>query len=364
MGDRRTAFTLVEVMVSMAILLSMMLIITEVIGQAQRSWKAASSRISQFRQARQAFDIITHGLRQAEINRYYAFIYPSAKRVPKALPATPPDGSGYVPANLYESPEAMGAYADLEIVTGNASEFFSAFGAVSDLSGDAVLFQGPFGLTQNSEYRPLNNALCARGYFTMFGDNARSLPSGLVNRLTPKYRYRTYELRQGTEYNGIFSGDLTSYRLPVSRWRTFSPDETVQPIAENIIGLLFAPLFGVPLSPDGSPASGTARLTEDLKAGQAVYDFDSHSPVGDPSRTGYLPRAIRVVAFAIDEQSAEKLATQYGTTSPTLLASATSTFTTVGSLKDDLAKLQLKMDKEKINFRIFSATVPILGGEW
>jgi len=64
-------FSLIELMVSMGILSVLMLMMTALLDQVQRSWRYSESRISQFREARVAFDLITKNIGQASLNTYW-----------------------------------------------------------------------------------------------------------------------------------------------------------------------------------------------------------------------------------------------------------------------------------------------------
>jgi uncharacterized protein (TIGR02599 family) len=317
-SKKSLGFTLVEVMVSMSLLLVMMLVITEVISQAQKSWKSAASRVSQFRQARQAFDIITHGLRQAKINPILDYYYEIGGRVPRRKLVLNTDAIHY---EDIDGPPIR--FADLEFISGNAANLFSSLGSSADMVGDGVLFQGPFGLTNDPVYKPLYNALCARGYFVQFGHDQNLLPLGLVDRLQPKFRYRLYEFRQATEHNQAFAN------IPgaPSGFRTLSPSTSYsQPIADNIVCLIFAPMFGNVLGDDGRAFGGGHSLNKQLNSNIAQYDFDS---LNDSQRKTVLPKAIRCVAFAIDEETADRLALQSGNSQPTLLRQIDKRFNSV-----------------------------------
>jgi len=104
-----------------------LLIITQVIGQAQRSWRSASSRVTQFREARIAFDTITRNLRQATLNSYRNFFYLST--------------GNQVPADVRETPDGYKRYAELGFRTDNAATIVSNAGGVDALPGHAVMFQ-------------------------------------------------------------------------------------------------------------------------------------------------------------------------------------------------------------------------------
>src|SRR5262245_58736619 len=70
---RRTeaAFTLVEVMVSSALLVFIMVLVLSTVEQTQRVWARAESKVSQFQSARNAFESLTRRTSQATLNTYY-----------------------------------------------------------------------------------------------------------------------------------------------------------------------------------------------------------------------------------------------------------------------------------------------------
>ena len=57
--DQRSsgAFTLAELLVSMTVLSILLLMLTQLLSQVQQTWSYSEARISQFREARVAFDI-------------------------------------------------------------------------------------------------------------------------------------------------------------------------------------------------------------------------------------------------------------------------------------------------------------------
>ncbi|MEQ1840764.1 MAG: prepilin-type N-terminal cleavage/methylation domain-containing protein, partial [Verrucomicrobiales bacterium] len=67
----RRAFSLIELMVAMGILSILMLMMTVLLDQVQKSWRYSESRISQFREARVAFDLMTKNIGQASLNTYW-----------------------------------------------------------------------------------------------------------------------------------------------------------------------------------------------------------------------------------------------------------------------------------------------------
>ena len=61
-SSRTSAFSLIELLVAMGILSILMLLLTQMLEQVQKSWNYSESRISQFREARVAFDLVTKNL--------------------------------------------------------------------------------------------------------------------------------------------------------------------------------------------------------------------------------------------------------------------------------------------------------------
>jgi uncharacterized protein (TIGR02599 family) len=329
----------------MVILAMMMLIITTVISQAQRSWKAASSKVSQFREARRAFDTVTRNLRQAAIDTHREFIYPDKSS--RSDPMIPPSG--------------FGRTATLGIKFGQASQLVEG-GSATDLPGHAVVFQAPLGKTamgegSSTDISQLKSLLCVRGYYVQFGSDESLLPLGLKDRLQPRSRYRLYEYQPNTENNTVYGSDSQAWaKISMSNARA-----EIRPVADNILMLGLAIAF----APAAGTGTATARLAGDTAA-QLEYDYDSYS-TSVPSRLHRLPRYVQVFMIAMDEESAARLALQNGSSAPDPLRSSGATFTKASNLFQDpggdLAKVRAYMDKQRLNYRIFNASVIIMGAE-
>jgi uncharacterized protein (TIGR02599 family) len=246
-------------------------------------------------------------------------------------------------------------------VTNDAVSMFQNLGTAANFSGDGLIFEAPLGYTNNVTYRPLYNALCARGYFVLFGDDRKSLPSGLASRLNPRFRFRLYEIRQATEDNRAYGNTLGT---PSTQFMNFDQTtDTIQPIADNIVGIVFLPIFGGNAGAAGIVPASAYALDKQLNPNQAMFSFDSLTEA-DPARKGKLPRALRCIAFAIDEESAERLTQANGNGVPRELNAVVSAFKSVASVDRDINDLQQRMDQQRINFRAFTATIPILAGQW
>ncbi|MGI9239892.1 MAG: prepilin-type N-terminal cleavage/methylation domain-containing protein, partial [Verrucomicrobiales bacterium] len=91
-GQPRQAFTLIELLVSMAVLSLLMVMVFSMVDQTQKTWNIARSRVTQFREARVAFEAVTRGLTQATLNPYWDYDYGSYKYTTTGANPTVPQG--------------------------------------------------------------------------------------------------------------------------------------------------------------------------------------------------------------------------------------------------------------------------------
>jgi len=333
----RRGFTLIEVMVSMVILSMILMVVTSVIGAAQRTWKSATSRLTQFREARVAFDTITRNLQQAMIKSYYD--YP--------LRPTP-----------FIAPSGINRRAELGIRFGQADSIMSGGGSSNQLPGHAVIFQAPLGLTASfdSPYRPLKNTLCTRGYFVQFGSDASFLPSELYaqNRLRERFRYRLVEYQPPTEQNPVYANQANG------SWTTISMGsgrQYLRVVASNVVALILAPSFSQSETSSGSTSMG-ARNEEPL------YAFDSYqqgTTQAGQSTIFRMPASVQVVMVAMDEESAARITR--GESAPDVLGSAGANFTSPDSMQQDIQSVRNYLNGLRVNYRIFSSNVFLLANE-
>ena len=337
---RHGAFTLVEVLVSMAILLMMLLIITQVIDTAQKTWRRASSRLTQFREARTAFDTVTRNLAQATLNPYRVYDF----GIPGAKPGTT--------SNPLQRPIGYVRTSDLGFVIGDATTF--SLGSAAENPGHTTLFQAPLGYTNVAAYRQLNNLLCVRGYYVHFGSDNDFIPVGLEPVLQHKYRFRLYEFRPPTETNTVYTSASAAWATPTVADVT----KYHRVVAENIVAMVLAPSFaGIP----GAGAAGGGSSGNGLvKVGKAqpapTYQFNSINPTSAPQLKNQLPASIDVTMIAMDEESAVRLQQQFGSNPPKVF---TANFKQPSAILEDLKSVRTAMLKLHVNYRIFSSTVVI-----
>jgi uncharacterized protein (TIGR02599 family) len=181
------AFTLVEILVSVAILSLLMLLVVQMIGSVDKIWKNTSSKIEAFQGARAGFQLMTSELRQATLNTYFDYYNAAGQMLTQWYAANPTQA--FIPA-------AYGRQSELHFTSGQYSALpGTSTGAVSSSlildsttlppNGqitDCVFFQCPSNYTLNIQYSSLNNLLNAVGFFVEFGTelNAANSPPTLI----------------------------------------------------------------------------------------------------------------------------------------------------------------------------------------
>jgi len=363
----RAAFTLVEVLVSMTVLLILLLISAQVIGTVQSTWTTSNARISQFREARTAFDIITRNLSQATLNTYVdydnSYLNPSSTTTAGATTLTP---QNYV------------RKSNLRFVCDQAAALVPQAGGLVNTPGHALFFQAPLGIAHNAAYVGLDRLLCGRGYFVQYTSDdffrPEILPAGL-----PRYRYRLMEFSPPAEKNLIYSGQdaagtqnnewFAGAGVPLEQEENgpANPGLT-RPIADNIIALIISPQTET--DPNGvlEPTAIAPNFAYDsLTVGAAGAVGGGGGNLAGQGTQHLLPPLVKVVLIAIDEKSADRL-TQ-GDTSGTPPFGATISDlidedTEAANLNVTLEQIAQELRNRRVNYRIFSATVVLRGAKW
>ena len=339
-------FTLVEVLVALAVLAVLLTIIAQVLGQVQRVWSAANSRVAQFREARRAMDRISSNLAQATMNSSLQYYYAGAN------PFLPPS------SGLMTAPQGYVRYSDLQFLCGPTQTLLAG---ANQTAGHSIFFQAPTGGALNvnaggaAAFTNMPTAISACGYYVAFDTDANFRPSFLNQRNHPeRQRFRLYEYRPPIDANLIYK-DLAvpdpNPGVPLPDWynqiATWS-----RPVAENIIFLVFSPKRAV------TDAAGDPR---DIAP---AYTYNSSPGVKLPQATQdyQLPPLVEVTLVALDESSAQRLAENSGgnpTLPEGLFTSASDT-----SFRSDIEALEDFLNDEKLNYRVFTATVPIRNSKW
>lgn len=323
----------------MGILSVLMLMLTVMLDQVQKSWSYSESRISQFREARVAFDLITKNLSQASLNTYFDL--------------KDEDKDGLVD-QYYRTSEMQFLVTDAGTL--NASK-------EQQLVGHAVFFQAPLGFS--TQYRNLNNLFNGRGYFVAFGSDRTFRPSFVKADL--RYRYRLMEFRPPAELNEVFAdggeerdaGKDQEFTEWFRQGLHLSPgdefDHHLNPLAENIVTLVVSPRDSL-LSGGGTRNDTTSEI-----APSYYYDSNNDSSAFSKFRQ-QVPPLVRVTMVAIDEASAQRLADENQSSMPEVIPS--NLFRNTSRYDADVAELTTFLDEKKIKHKIFSSMVMLRNSKW
>lgn len=354
-GVFRSGFSLVELLVSITVLSVMLLMIVSLLSTTQQTWSSAKTRVSQFRDARVAFEAMTRNISQATLNTYLDYYDEQGNRI------EPVYDDSYNSNSPPIEPDHYDRYSELHFLVDNAANLF---GATVPSSTHAIFFQAPLGDTAQEDYRVLGNLLNARGYFVVFSDDRLQSPAFLRNKVVPKWRFRLMEYRPPSERNQIYETpeDFTDWYG--SDFNEILRNSRV--IADNVIALVISPVTSADSEdPNRFDIAPDYKYTSQKEQGAGGTD-----PVSRRQRH-QLPPLLKITMVAMDEESANRLLLNEETEVSELVPAGL--FVDAAAFDDDLKELEDFLAKRgdfedveglTINYRIFSATVSIRGSKW
>lgn len=389
----QAGFTLVELMVSTAIIGLIMLILVGMTNQTSQTWRSTTEKIEKFQTARDGFEAMTRKLAQATINPNWDYLDSAGNVRDKTV------GSGPFIAFI---PTAYGRVSDLRFVSGPMSAVNSFPGLSPNMAraGHGVFFQAPFGAVQdNKNYGTLDNLLNTWGYFVEAGYDTTT-PGFIDPTKVPKrWRSRLMEFMQPAEQMSLYDPATTGNTY---LWFTVglqSPARPVRVLAENVVTLVILPKLS---KADEEYRAARQNAAAAMLSPRYIYDSSLTLNPGanggtDPGAINpknQLPPILNVTMVAIDERSAERLADKYcvgatqGAPSPSQAAlgldvaaskanpsvNYSSLFTDAAQLEDnvatsqagdgDLSDLERVLTHEGCTYRIFTTNVSIRGAKW
>lgn len=321
--DFRKAFTLLEVLVSIAVLSLLLVVMASLANLTSNTSSRALAKLEAFESARAAFDTIARTLRQATLLSQITYNDPTA-------------------------PTDFQLSSDLHFISGSQTDL--GIPQVGSESSKGVFFQAPLGLAGSADLQSATSLLSCVGYFIAYGE----LPNrpAKLDGLTPdRYRYRLFQFLQPREEMTIYTKTITEKDgIPTANpdydtteW--FSEDvgtmTNCRLLAENVIGLVLLPVFG-----DGSVPDS--------------YLWNSRDS-GSPKSLHRLPAALKFLLVAIDEKSAVRLG---DSPSPPDIMSP-DLFLDPREFDDDLVALKNRLNsvEPKINYEIFLTEVALTSGD-
>ncbi len=319
MGQSRDAegFTLVELLVAMAVLAMMSVLMLSLTSSAQKIAQQTTSRTEHFREARRAFDRINQSLSQATLNVYWDYV----------------DAAGNPRSTNSFTPNRYFRFSELRYLQTNAASLTAPRGGT--LRGNAVFFQAPLGRTAATNLSGFNSLVNTLGFFLERGGDSTLRPPTVSEN---KVRYRIFELAEPADQLTVYS--LTSGNPSYNRleWVT-QPLANVaysHRLADNIVALLFQAQYK---NAAGSPLTSFNYSSAPQKRGS------------QPIEENNLPPNIRVTMIAVDESSARRIADEN-----IMLTDAIDDAT--------LVQLENELTDNRLNYRKFESTVKIGPAKW
>jgi uncharacterized protein (TIGR02599 family) len=329
----RAAFTILEMLVSFAVLAILLVVLTTMISRTSSIWSYTRGQVEQFREAREAFDTLTSKLGEATLNTY--FDYEDANGNPRNAATS----ISFVPKNY-------GRQSELRFLSG------------PEIHGEshAVFFQSPTGKTGDAGGSSGARLLNTLGFFVEFGDDSRFLPGFLKSR----ERLRLMEFCEPSDQLSVYnftSGGASAADRVSRRWFTdalAAANPAVHIVAENIIALILLPILPTTDQQAGNYTDAS------LAPG---YLYDSTARVEDPNLNprNQLPPIIRVTMIAMDENSAARLG-ESGFSE--LRAAVSSRFSEAADYDKDLRDLEEDLTDLGIAFRVFTSNVILKNAKW
>jgi uncharacterized protein (TIGR02599 family) len=365
-SGRLAGFTLVEVLVSTALIVLLAGMLLQTVQSTSDVWRSGRSKVEQFREARDAFESMTRRLSTATLNTYYDYLDSLGK--PRIT---------YSP-NAVFTPQTYGRYSELRFISGPTEQLVKTNLPFRPTHG--VFFQAPIGFVEDYDaYGGLEYLINTWGYFIEFGEDTNDVPmflrsGGLLSQTGMRPRFRLMELREPSE-------NLRVYRIRSSDPRAWFVDPVTMPVerserpvrklADNIVALVLLPR----LAKDEKDQTGKLVELDDL-APKFLYDSLSVGEAGSPNQAHLnskhqLPPVMQVTMVAIDEPSAARLAAVHGSNPPDLgLGDGSGLFENAIDLEPsegkegDLQRLEQRLQDRRLTYRIFTTSVTLRGAKW
>ncbi len=338
-------FTLVELLVAIAIILIMLVTLAAISMEITRAWKNTSGTVEAFRDARVAFEAMTRTISHSTLNTYFDYVDANNKF------RDPADPSAFVPVTYNRR-------SDLQFISGSSTKTLlnTIPTPIPYPITHAIFFQAPLGETNQTAYAGLSSTLNACGFYVCYGVDP-TVPAFLSASTVPRLnRFRLMQWTQPTENLAIYDSQGATgkwYLDPL----THSASTSVSQVAQNVVALIILPKL--------SPADQAANPATILAP---AYNYDSQDNTKAVTYN-QLPPVVDVTMVVIDEASALKLG---NTTAPPNLTQG-SAFTDYTLYQSDLTNLQNNLSASSgnvagnripLHFRVFHAEVALAGAKW
>ncbi|GAT32234.1 Verru_Chthon cassette protein C [Terrimicrobium sacchariphilum] len=377
MARAARAFTFIELLVAIAVLMIVMVVLLQITGKVGEIWRSSSGKISAFQNARAAFSTLNLQISRATLNAYNDYVDSSGQGRTEANAGT------FVPTRFARA-------SDLHFLSGPAAQIVPGADAAGN-PGDAIFFQAPLGETDDTQLASLNRALNSTGFYIQYGEaDASLLPNWLKSLFPSDKRFRLVQFVQPTQELGIYTataaGSYPAAPSSTSSWLSAfkTPVTAQQPrarvLAEDVALLIIRPR----LSPGEEEAvAGSLGSTYNNTTRGSIlspnYHYDSRAwqsgyPSGRVPSTGstltrpqlmrnQLPPIVDVAMVCVDRRSVARLGNS-SSTPPAELKVPSTLFTDSSRLDADLAAYSQQLSNANIRHRVFRSAVEIQGAKW
>jgi uncharacterized protein (TIGR02599 family) len=333
------AFTLIEMLAAMAVLIVLLGIIVGVTNSVSTTVRRASAGVDALASARTGFDLMSRTLSQATLNTYWEYDNP-------------------LDPNVYLR------QSDLQFLIRPNTQ--------KPGYGQEIYFAAPETYSTNAGLRSTRGLLNACSMFVHFGGSQNFRPSGINGE---KHRYRLMFGIQPTEQLQIFdkppraSGQAeSSYRLAVQAyWNALgwiTPIENgpsavgaaVTPVADNVIALIAWPRL-----PTSEDPNGDDLLTD----GSFAYNSQENAmDVPQKITANQLPPVVDITMIAISEASAARLDDKNGNAPAVIESALAGRFQLASNFESDLKAVTDALSDARVEFQVFSTAVPLRESKW
>ena len=335
---RSTGFTLVEMLVSFVVMLILLLVVSAMVNRTSTIWTYTRGKIEQFREARDAFDLLTRHISEATLNTYYDYEDDQQRTRTEATRAT------FVPRTYARQSE-------LRFLSGPA------------LHGEshAIFFQAPMGRVDSNVDNRSGSALNTIGFFIEYGDDKAFLPPFAKERT----RFRLMEFIEPSDKLTLYtytSGAASGADRLSDKWFKTPLSATPAPVniaAENIIALALLPKLSPADQAAGNQAGG--NYTDTSLAPN--YTYDSTKRESDPrlNPRNQLPVLVQVTMIAIDEASALRIG-DIGLQG--IRNELKDRFINASKYADDLKDMEGYLAENHIAYQVFSSNIALKNAKW
>ena len=242
--SRRNGFTLVELMVSTALIALLMLLLLGTVDQTQNVWKRTTAKVAQFQASRAAFEAMNRRLSQATLNTYYRATDSNSTLATAELLFRRQSELQFISGNLSEVGKVPGIFTASPSISGLTRPTERAYPT------QGVFFFAPIGITEEPglgdfkatrRFRGLDALLTACGYFVEYGDDPwrpKVLPLATETDpgVPPRIRFRLMELSVPAEELMIYkrAEKVGGSEIDPTRTIPASPATPTRPATQQI----------------------------------------------------------------------------------------------------------------------------------